>query len=249
QGTYSSDSMVINADFARAMTSLVPNHLRRRWSDEKLSKKRFSCSTYMLYLGVDQQYDLPHHNICISEDYEQNLRDIEELHQISEQPSFYVQNACVTDPSLAPEGKSALYVLAPVTHQADSVDWKQAAGPLRSKLIQQMAEIGFDNVEGNIITETMITPDDWDQQYNIHLGATFNLAHNLTQMLHLRPRNRFEDLEGVYLVGGGTHPGSGLPVIFESAKITSDLMCQDFSVSHAGSSKKKEEADLSPVVA
>ena len=67
----------------------------------------------------------------------------------------------------------------------------------------------------------MITPADWDQRYEIHLGATFNLAHSLSQMLHLRPRNRFEDLESVYLVGGGTHPGSGLPVIYESARITS----------------------------
>ena len=73
----------------------------------------------------------------------------------------------------------------------------------------------------------MVTPADWDQHHQIHLGATFNLAHNLSQMLHLRPRNRFEDLESVYLVGGGTHPGSGLPVIYESARITSRLLGED----------------------
>jgi phytoene desaturase len=76
----------------------------------------------------------------------------------------------------------------------------------------------------------MITPADWDQSHEIHRGATFNLAHNLSQMLHLRPRNRFEDLESVYLVGGGTHPGSGLPVIFESARITSRLLAEDLGV-------------------
>ena len=75
-----------------------------------------------------------------------------------------------------------------------------------------------------------MTPADWDQGFEIHQGATFNLAHNLGQMLHLRPRNRFEDLDGVYLVGGGTHPGSGLPVIFQSALITSRLMLQDLGV-------------------
>ncbi len=76
----------------------------------------------------------------------------------------------------------------------------------------------------------MVTPADWDQGHEIHRGATFNLAHNLGQMLHLRPRNRFEDLDGVYLVGGGTHPGSGLPVIFQSARITSRLMMEDLGV-------------------
>ena len=76
----------------------------------------------------------------------------------------------------------------------------------------------------------MITPADWDKGYEIHLGATFNLAHSLSQMLHLRPRNRFEDLESVYLVGGGTHPGSGLPVIYESARITSRLLGQDLGL-------------------
>jgi phytoene desaturase len=76
----------------------------------------------------------------------------------------------------------------------------------------------------------MITPRDWDREYEIHRGATFNLAHNLSQMLHLRPRNRFEDLESVYLVGGGTHPGSGLPVIFESARITSRLLLEDLGI-------------------
>jgi phytoene desaturase len=76
----------------------------------------------------------------------------------------------------------------------------------------------------------VVTPADWDSRYEIHRGATFNLAHSLDQMLHLRPRNRFEDLEGVYLVGGGTHPGSGLPVIFESARISSQLLLKDLKL-------------------
>ncbi len=221
------DSIVVNADFARAMTSLVPDNLRRRWTDRRIERKKFSCSTFMLYLGVRGGYELPHHNIYISEDYEENLRDIEVRHVLSKDPSFYVQNASVTDPSLAPAGHSGLYILAPVTHQSPNVDWKTEAPRFRELVLDQIAKAGFDDVRSRIVTERMITPDDWDQTYNIHLGATFNLAHSLDQMLHFRPRNRFEDLEGVYLVGGGTHPGSGLPVIFESARITSDLMCED----------------------
>ena len=78
--------------------------------------------------------------------------------------------------------------------------------------------------------EHIVTPADWDNRHQIHRGATFNLAHSLRQMLHLRPRNRFEDLEAVYLVGGGTHPGSGLPVIYESARITSRMLGEDLGL-------------------
>jgi len=96
--------------------------------------------------------------------------------------------------------------------------------------MQQLPKIGILDVESRIRFERVFTPKDWEQEQQIHLGATFNLAHNLGQMLHRRPRNRFEDLKGVYLVGGGTHPGSGLPVIYESAKITTHLVLQDLGM-------------------
>jgi len=227
-GVHQSDALVINADFARAMTRLVPDHLRRRWSDRNIERKKFSCSTFMLYLGIEGRYDdLAHHTIYLAKDYLENLQDIESRHVLSGDPSFYVQNACVTDPSLAPAGKSTLYVLVPVTHQHPNVDWTKEAPRFRALALAQLAKVGLNDVESRIRQEQMITPADWDQGYEIHRGATFNLAHNLAQMLHLRPRNRFEDLESVYLVGGGTHPGSGLPVIYESARITSRLLGED----------------------
>lgn len=233
KGEYDCDALVINADFARAMTRLVPDHLRRRWTDRKIAGKRFSCSTFMLYLGVEGVYeDLAHHTIYTSADYQQNLKDIEQRHVLSDDPSFYVQNACVTDPSLAPPGHSTLYVLLPVSHQHPNIDWTREAGHYRCVALEQLGKIGLDDVESRIRYERVLTPADWDQGYQIHQGATFNLAHTLGQMLHLRPQNRFADLESVYLVGGGTHPGSGLPVIYESARITSRLLLQDWGIRH-----------------
>lgn len=229
-GPHHADAVVLNADFARAMHKLVPDHLRSRWTNRKLEKKKFSCSTYMLYLGVEGQYDLPHHTIYVSGAYEKNLADIEERKVLSEDPSFYVQNASVTDETLAPKGHSTLYVLVPVPHQSKAVDWATQRETMRTRALQQIAKAGYKGVEDRIRFERIITPADWDTRYDIHLGATFNLTHSLGQMLHLRPRNRFEDLDGVYLVGGGTHPGSGLPVIFESARITSRLICGDLNL-------------------
>ena len=231
QHTIAADSVVVNADFAQAMQRMVPNRLRRKWTDERIEKKRFSCSTFMLYLGIDGTYDdVSHHTIYLAKDYRQNLRDIEERHQLSEDPSFYVQNASVTDPTLAPPGASTLYVLLPVTHDTGSVDWPAQQGRFRQLAFQQMEKIGITGIERRIRTETMFTPQDWSEEFGLYRGATFSMAHSLRQMLHRRPHNRFEDLESVYLVGGGTHPGSGLPVIFESARITSKLLLEDMHI-------------------
>ncbi|MCK4685762.1 MAG: phytoene desaturase, partial [Pirellulales bacterium] len=103
KATYKADATVVNADFARAMTRLVPDNLRRRWNDKKIASRRFSCSTFMLYLGLDGCYEsVPHHNIYLAENYRENLADIERRHRLSSDPSMYVQNASITDPTLAP---------------------------------------------------------------------------------------------------------------------------------------------------
>ena len=231
-GEYPCDALVINADFARAMNRLVPDSLRGRWTDRKIARKKFSCSTFMMYLGVKGLYDqLDHHTIYLTENYVRNLDEIERTHVLSRDPSFYVQNACATDPSLAPRGMSTLYVLVPVSHQHKNINWDIEAHAYRELVLDRLGKIGLGDVRSRIVYERMITPADWEEDFDIYRGATFNLAHNLGQMLHLRPRNRFEDLDGVYLVGGGTHPGSGLPVIFESARITSRLLANDLGAS------------------
>jgi phytoene desaturase len=235
-GTHAADATVVNADFARSMTRLVPDRLRRRWSDKKIASRRFSCSTFMLYLGIEGRYDdVAHHNIYLSENYRENLADIEHRHVLSRDPSMYVQNACVTDPTLAPRGSSTLYLLIPVTHRHANVDWRVEGPRYREVALDQMERIGIRGVRDRIRYEKMLTPDDWQEGYEIYRGATFNLSHDLGQMLHMRPHNRFEDVERMYLVGGGTHPGSGLPVIYSSARITTDLLLDDLGVA-AGAS-------------
>ena len=230
KGVYDCDALVINADFAHAMHRLVPDHIRRRWTNRKIAKKKFSCSTYMLYLGLDgTQEELPHHTIYLSRDYQQNLQDIDVKRRLPTDPSFYVQNACVTDPTLAPAGRSTLYVLVPVPHQTGSIDWTKKEAEFKRTVLRQLAKVGIEDVERRCRVEHVITPRDWEQQ-GIYRGATFNLAHSLGQMLHLRPRNRFEDLQSVYLVGGGTHPGSGLPTIYSSARIASNTLIEDLGV-------------------
>jgi len=245
------DALVINADFAQAMTRLVPDRLRRRWSDRKIARKKFSCSTFMMYLGIEGTLpELAHHTIFLAEDYRRNLHEIE-AGQAPGAPSFYVQNACVTDPALAPPGHSTLYVLVPVGHRVgEGVDWPREQARYRALALQRLERIGLRGIEGRIRFEKVVTPQGWEQDLQVFRGATFNLAHNIRQMLHWRPRNRFEDLDGVYLVGGGTHPGSGLPVIFEGARITSRLLTDDLGIAPNWSPASAMAADhYEPVVA
>jgi phytoene desaturase len=244
-GDYRCDALIINADFAKTMTSLVPDRLRRRWSDRRLAKKRYSCSTFMMYLGIEGRFNhLAHHTIFLAEDYRRNVRAIETGDVPPEAPSLYVQNACVTDSEQAPPGHSTLYILVPVGNLAGGIDWRREAPRYRELVVRRLAALGIQDLERRIRFEKIITPADWEHGMQIYRGATFNLAHTMGQMLHNRPRNRFEDLEQVYLVGGGTHPGSGLPVIFESARITSRLMAQDLGLTlPAGAA----QPNLSPV--
>ncbi len=225
------DAVVVNADFAGAMRRMVPNHLRNKWTDERLAKKDYSCSTFMMYLGIDGRYDdVSHHTIYLADNYRENLKDIEERHRLSANPSFYVQNASVTDSTLAPEGQSTLYVLLPVTHDTGGIDWARETPRFRELAVDQMEKIGITDVRQRIRTEKIMTPSGWTNEFDLYKGATFSMAHSLKQMLHLRPHNRFEDIDQMYLVGGGTHPGSGLPVIFESARITSRLLLEDLKM-------------------
>jgi phytoene desaturase len=242
-GVYDADAVIINGDFGRAVPKLIPERLRKRWNDKTVASKKYSCSTFMMYLGIEGRYDdAAHHTIYVAKDYERNLHEIEIGHTLSEDPSVYVQNAGVTDPTLAPRGMSTLYVLVPVTHQHSNVDWSIERERYRAVALRQLGKIGIKDVERRIRFERIITPDDWDTRFEIYRGATFNLAHNLGQMLHLRPHNRFDDVERVYLTGGGTHPGSGLPVIFESARISSRLLAEDLGLNFAAPARTEEEA-------
>lgn len=228
-GCKNADALVVNADFSHFVNNFVPPRLLRDWHPRKLRRKRYSCSTFMIYLGIRGEIpDLQHHTIFLSREYQQNISEIENGGKPPAEPSIYVQNASRTDPGLAPDGCSGLYILAPVANQAHPVDWDLWTTPFRQRVLKRLEKLGIVDLEKRILFEKIVTPQMWQDEHSIHLGATFNLSHSLDQMLIWRPRNRFQDLEGVYLVGGGTHPGSGLPVIFEGARISSELLLRDF---------------------
>ncbi|MEI6787427.1 MAG: phytoene desaturase family protein [bacterium] len=221
-----SDDVIINADFGHAMETLFEPGIIRKYTPKKLREKKYSCSTFMLYLGLDKLYDEAHHNVIFADNYKANIEDIAQGVGPSDDMSVYVRNASITDPSLAPKGHSALYVLVPVANTRSEIAWTpELTRAYRNKVIARIvAKTGMKDLTSHILEERVITPKSWVDDFNLFLGATFNLGHTLNQMLYFRPHNQFEEIGRVYLVGGGTHPGSGLPTIYESARISADLI-------------------------
>ncbi len=223
-----SSQVVVNADFSAFMSKHVKESNRPKYKDRTLKEKRYSCSTFMMYLGVDKVYDLPHHTIVFADDYKRNVREIAEDKVISPDPSIYIQHASLTDPQLAPAGHSTLYILVPVPNNSSNIDWEQAKKSYREKVYSVLKhKMGMGDLKEHVVVEKVIAPSDWEAEYDVYNGAVFNLSHDVKQMLMFRPHNRFEDIEGCYLVGGGTHPGSGLPTIIESGRITAQLLMSD----------------------
>ncbi|HRZ80529.1 MAG TPA: FAD-dependent oxidoreductase, partial [bacterium] len=145
--------------------------------------------------------------------------------------SFYVRNTECTDKTNAPAGHSALYILVPVTNLEADIDWEKEKDRYTELLIDTvMKKTVMKDLREHIKAQKVITPADWKDEYNVYNGATFNLAHNYGQMLYFRPHNEFEEVKNVYLTGGGTHPGSGLPTIYESGRISANMICKKHGV-------------------
>ena len=222
------DDVVLNADYAHARSTIFG---KRNTPPDELKKKKYSCSTFMLYLGLDKLYaDEPHHHILFADDYAANVADIQSERVVSDDMSIYIRNSSVNDKTVAPEGHSQLYILCPTINTRNGYSWEENQESYKQKVLDRIiARTGMKDLREHIREERCITPADWEDG-SIFIGATFNFAHTMDQMLYLRPRNRLQGFDNVYLVGGGTHPGSGLPTIYESGRISSNLICESYGV-------------------
>ena len=227
-GRVEADEVVLNADFGYAATHLFEPGLLRKYTPAKLDRMKLSCSTFMLYLGLDRRYDLPHHTMCFAENYRDHIQSVFENGPLAKDDfSFYVRNAEATDTTLAPEGHSAMYVLVITPNTRAQIDWETERGAYLDIVFEKLGtRLGLTDLREHLRVEYVITPADWEEKYHVYRGATFNLAHTWNQLMIFRPRNKFEEVDNCYLVGGGTHPGSGLPTIYESGRIAANLIAR-----------------------
>jgi phytoene desaturase len=222
--------VIVNADLPYAARTLIDESWRAgsRLSNASLAKAKYSCSTFMLYLGLDTVYrELPHHLIYLSNAAKRTDRDaLEDRHADLEDPPFYVVNPNVTDPAGAPKGHSAIYVLVPTPNTHGEHDWKKIEAELMNKVPGWLAKVGMKDLEKHIVAKKAFTAETWRDEFNVHRGAVFNLSHTWLQLGPLRPKVQSPHVENLYWVGGGTHPGSGLLTIMESANIAANYVSQ-----------------------
>ena len=224
------DLVVSNADIHHTYAHLYGqspggNRMRR-----KLERMDWSMSLFVMYFGTNQRYaDLAHHTILFGQRYQGLLRDIFHGRSLPDDFSLYLHAPTVSDPGLAPPGGEAFYVLSPVPHlgRAD-VDWEQRAESYGDAILESL-ETHLPGLRNSIVTRRHFTPLDFRQQLNAYQGSAFSVAPKLTQSAYFRPHNKSETIPNLYIVGGGTHPGAGVPGVINTAKATLGIIAKDFA--------------------
>jgi phytoene desaturase len=229
--TIAADIVVSNADSAWTYRYLLPPDApRRRWTNRRLDRARYSMGLFVWYFGTDIQYpDVEHHTIMLGPRYRELLADIFTHKVLSPDFSLYLHRPTATDPSLAPAGCDTFYVLSPVPNLLGDIDWETAAEPYRAAIAKYLHETLLPGFESHIVTSRVTTPRDFQDNLSSYRGAGFGLEPVLTQSAWFRPHNRSEDIRHLYLVGAGTHPGGGVPGVLSSARVL-DTVVPDASV-------------------
>jgi phytoene desaturase len=223
--TIEADVVVSNADSAWTYRHLVAPEHRRHWTDKRLERSRYSMSLFVWYFGTRRQYpDVAHHTIALGPRYRELLTDIFARKVLAEDFSMYLHRPTATDPSLAPPGCDAFYVLAPVPHLESGTDWRVQAEPFRQALQKRLQATLLPGLSDTLATSRVLTPLDFQDRLSSFRGAAFSFEPVLTQSAWFRPHNRSEELERLYLVGAGTHPGAGLPGVLSSARILDSVV-------------------------
>ena len=230
-GEMRADLVVSNADPGHTYGTLVERKSRKRWSDRKLASTDWSMSCFLLYLGTKRQYpQLAHHTLILSERYKALLHDIFGRKILPEDFSMYLHAPTRTDPDMAPSGCESMYVLIPVANQQSGIDWPALQERFADTVIDYLEEWGLDDLRDQIEVQHVFTPDDFESKLNATWGNAFAIEPKFTQTAWFRPQNRSEDVKALYLVGGGTHPGAGVPGVLLSAETTFGCIAEDWGL-------------------
>jgi phytoene desaturase len=230
------DAVASNADVVHTYRDLLRADERARRTAERLRKKAFSMSLFLVYFGLRGRYpELTHHNVMFGPRYRELLRDVFDRGVLADDFSLYVHAPSTSDPSLAPPGCSTFYALSPVPHLGKAaIDWTEQGPRYADRILRYLEERYIPGLRENLVTMRIFTPVDFATELNAHHGSAFSLAPVLTQSAYFRVHNRDGSIGGLYFVGAGTHPGAGIPGVVGSAKATAGLMLDDFRMATGG---------------
>jgi phytoene desaturase len=219
------DAVVSNADVADDVPQDgpprgAPAHDRR----EAQADEVLDVAVRDLLRHEPRYDDIAHHEILMGPRYEGLLREIFGTKTLAKDFSLYLHRPTATDPTLAPPGGDAFYVLSRCRISAGPTDWATEAPRYRDAIMQHLERHFLPDLSKHLVTETRIDPLHFQGTLNSYLGSAFSVEPTLMQSAWMRPHNRSEDVENLYLAGAGTHPGAGLPGVMSSGKIVADLI-------------------------
>jgi phytoene desaturase len=225
------DNVASNADVMHTYARLLEGTPRGQAAARKLARKRWSMSLFVIYFGLrGERRDLRHHMVLFGARYRELIREIFRGSALPEDFSLYLHAPSVTDPSLAPPGHSAYYVLSPVPHLGNApIDWSVEGPRYRDRILDYLDERYIPGLKRDLVTSHILTPDGFRDDLNSHHGSAFSLEPVLTQSAFFRTHNRDDVIRNLYFVGAGTHPGAGVPGVVGSAKATAGLMLEGMS--------------------
>jgi phytoene desaturase len=182
-------------------------------------------SLFVAYFGSRKQFpEVKHHTVVLGERYRGLLDDIFQKRVLAEDFSLYLHAPTRTDPSMAPAGHEGFYVLSPVPNTRSGIDWKRESGPYFERIMESLERRLLPGVGASPVEPIFLTPDDFEHTLRSEDGSAFGPEPILTQSAYFRYHNRSEDVEGLYFVGAGTHPGGGVPGVLCSAKVLERLI-------------------------
>jgi phytoene desaturase len=226
------DAVASNADPVFTYARLLREEPLAAAPARRLSRMRHSMSLFLIYFGTRRRHpELAHHSVLFGPRYRGLLEDVFETGRLADDFSLYLHAPTVTDPSLAPPGCEAFYVLSPVPHLGKApIDWVVEGPRYAERILDYLERRAIPNLRADLVTQRIFTPLDFRETLGAHHGSAFSLEPILTQSAYFRAHNRDARIGGLYLVGAGTHPGAGVPGVVNSAKATAGLMLHDLGV-------------------
>ncbi|MGL6106336.1 phytoene desaturase family protein [Romboutsia sp.] len=220
RGAFKSDIFVCNADFSYAMDKLIKH--KKTKNIDKIKEKEYSCSTFIIYLGLNKKYDkLKVHNIYINKNFKVGIESpFKGL--VCKYPSFYIYCPSSIDNTVCEKGKETLNIVVRVPNlSAKNINWNEKfITEYRNNIINQVKQIkGLEDIEENIIYESYLTPVDLKNKFNSYKGTAFGISHKLNQTTYFRPHMKDKKIKNLYFIGSSTHPGNGVSVIIGGSKV------------------------------
>ncbi len=223
------DLIVSNSDATHTYTHLISDDVISPPKKAHLASIEPSCSGFVLLLGIDRTYDqLVHHNIFFSSDYKREFDDIFKRGMLPSDPTIYIANTSYSDPEHAPAGGSNLFILVNAPWVRDNIEFKQAdVDAYAEKIMLALAGHGLRGLKASVQVQKILSPSDFQDMWLSNRGSIYGTSSNHRLAAFLRPRNRSPFLRNLYLVGGSTHPGGGIPLVMLSARHACELIRRD----------------------